>query len=170
MRCTVLCVLEPQNNLAGSCFEVVTGLSASDRAASYRPCQSAPHHGKPRLTLPNHMALPHRNDHSTNGHYADQQPLPRQAQPRHSAPHPAAPRPGGFHTAIPTVANRHYAIQPLPSRTGPRLALPSPAKPCRMVTTVTAEPPHRSGSTLLAAHAEPRYASPRLAVPLHAAW
>ena len=171
MRCTVLCVLELQNNLGGSCFEVVTGFSASDIAASYRPCRARPWLAMPYPASP--QVLSHRNDHSMNGHYADQQPLPRSTRSRQASPRTASwysvpestlcegadryvvalatPRralPGRaspnlavwcFHTAIPTVANRHYSVvspcHAMPSRTAPWLAMPY-----RVVTMVTGKP------------------------------
>lgn len=137
MRCTVLCVLELQNNLGGSCFEVVTGFSASDIAASYRPCRARPWLAMPYPASP--QVLSHRNDHSMNGHYADQQPLPRSTRSRQASPRtaswysvpestlcegadryvvalatpcPAKPRPGLPRSAVPLDGYRHRTTLP----------------------------------------------------------
>ncbi len=71
--------------------------------------------------------LLHRNDHSMNGHYADQQPLPWRTRPHQARPSQAAPS----HSALPhrsTTSKKWLnADQPLPCRARPCHATPCTA-------------------------------------------
>jgi len=162
MRCTLLCVVELESSLSGSCFQVVTGLSTSDHAASYRPCTALPRHGLPHPAKPCQVALSHRNGLSVKGHYADQQPVPHPTKPRIAPPQLSVPS-GAF---APQYRLLPIGITLFTALAKPWRALPRRTLPCRTAWYSVPESTLYEGTDrYVVAPARPNRAEPCPAVP-----